>query len=200
MVAAAITALSACSSTVANSPTTSPSTMESTVASTMPTSPLSTAFSSTSVPTAQEQSIPTVAIGTSQKVSKLTDSARITLLKVIDPVTLSSSSNPPVAGSRAIGLDFSVQNLGGDSILGIMERHEPSMTVVVYGTNHTAYFGVSGDSSDCPPYAPTTVIPVGSSFEGCEFVTIPHGVDVAQVVISLVYGGLGGTPAAWHAS
>lgn len=192
-------ALTACSS-VANNPTTSPSTRESTVTSAMPTSPPSTVFSSTSVPTAQEQGIPAVAIGVSQEVSKLTDSARITLLKVIDPATVSSSSNPPPTGSRAISLDFSVENLGGDSILGIMERHEPSIAVVVYGTNHTAYYAVTGDSSDCTPYSPTTEIPVGTSFEGCEFVAVPHGVGVGQVVISLVYGGLGSTSAAWQVS
>lgn len=196
----AMTVLSACTSSVANSPGTTPSTTRSPVASTTPASPPSTIFSSTSVPTAQEQGIPTVPIGTPQEVSKLTDSARITLIKVIDPVTLSSSSNTPLTEGRAIGIEFSVENLGGDPILGIMERNEPSIAVVVYGTNRTAYFGDSADSSDCTPYAPTTVIPVGKSFEGCDFVAVPHGVGVSQVVISLVYGGLGGTPAAWQVS
>jgi hypothetical protein len=74
------------------------------------------------------------------------------------------------------------------------------MAVVVYGTNHTAYYGVTGDSSGCTPYPPTTVIPVGTSFEGCEFVAVPQGVGVGQVVISIAYGGLGSTSAAWQVS
>jgi len=160
--------------------------------------PPSTTLSTVPVPTPAQQGIPTVALGTSQDVTKLTDGARITLVKVLDPVALSSASNSTVTGTHTIGLDFSVQNLMGKSILGISQRHLPSLEFIVYSSGGSAYAGFSGVSPNCPSYSPTTVIPLGGSFTGCEFAELPQGIGVAQVVISLDYGGLGGTPAAWH--
>ena len=97
-----------------------------------------------------------------------------------------------VTDAIAVADDLSIGKfvaVGDSTGLSVMERHEPSMAFVVYGTNRTAYFGFGGASPDCPSYARTTVIPVGTTFEGCEFVALPQGVDVAQVVMSLVYGG-----------
>jgi hypothetical protein len=128
----------------------------------------------------------------------VTDEARITLVKVLDPVTLSSVSNSTVAGPHTIGLEFSVQNLRGDSILGISQRHLPSLAFTVYSSSGAWFAGFSGVSPNCASYAPTTVIPLGGSFTGCEFAELPPGIGVTQVVISLVYGGLGGTSAAWQ--
>jgi hypothetical protein len=165
--------------------------------STSPSAPPTTTFSTVNVPTPQQQGIPTVALGTSQEVTKFTDTATITLFKVADPVAL-ASSNSTVPASHTVGLDFSVENLRGDPILGISQRHEPSLEFVVYGTSGAAYAGFSGTSPSCSSYAPTTLIPLGGSFTGCEFAVLPQGTSVAQVVISLDYGGLGGTPAAWQ--
>ena len=165
--------------------------------STRPTAPPTTTFSTVNVPTPQQQGIPTVALGTSQEVTKLTDTATITLLKVVDPVAPASSTST-VPASHTVGLDFSVENLTSDPILGISQRHEPSLEFVIYGTSGAAYLGFSGVSPSCTSYAPTTVIPLGGSFTGCEFALLPQGTGVAQVLISLDYGGLGGTSAAWQ--
>jgi hypothetical protein len=198
----ALLGMTACGSRSVIGPKQTVSTTTIAVASTTPTAPASTPFSTADVPTPQEQGIPIVALGTSQEVTNQTEEARITLVRVVDPVTLfpASSSNFTKGGTHTIGLVFSVQNLKGDSILGIMQRHEPSLIFEVYGTNHIEYFGFSGASPGCLSYAPTTVVPPGTSFAGCEFAAIPQGVSIVQVVISLDYGGLGGTPAAWQVS
>ena len=81
--------------------------------STRPTAPPTTTFSTVNVPTPQQQGIPTVALGTSQEVTKLTDTATITLLKVVDPVAPASSTST-VPASHTVGLDFSVENLTSD--------------------------------------------------------------------------------------
>jgi hypothetical protein len=162
--------------------------------------PPSTVFSTTSVPTAEEQGIPVVALGRTQSVAKFTDAARITLVRVLDPVAVSHVPHPVAAGSRTIGLEVSVRDLRGDTILGLMERDQPSLTFVVYGTNRTAYFGFQAVSPQCAAYSIATTIPVGSSFTGCAFATLPRDTGVAEVVISLDYGGAGGTPVAWRVS
>lgn len=143
-------------------------------------------------------STPTVTLGTAFVIHTNSQAANTTVRHVIDPVAATSSSDSVPIGSRIVGLDFSVDNLGPEPIFGIGERHEPSLVLNVLGTDDKRYGPFRAEFPGCPYFSPTTVVTMGSTFTGCAFVTLPSGVNVATVVVYLDSGGFGGNTAAWR--
>jgi hypothetical protein len=143
-------------------------------------------------------STPTVKLGTAFVIHTYSQAAKTTVLHVIDPAMATPSSDSVPTGSRIVGLDFSVENLGPEPIFGMGERHEPSLVLNVLGTDDKRYGPFGAEFPGCPYFSPTTVIPIGSTFTGCAFVTLPSGVNVAAVVVYLDSGGFGGNTAAWQ--
>lgn len=162
----------------------------------------------TDLPTPQSQGVPVVNmgqpcilrnVGGSQADKPISEAAKMTLVQVLDPVSVTAPNEPVPPGRRIIGLRFTVTNLASQPILDVWGEHELQLTFGIYGSDQNGYGSFDARSSACPSYNYKTVIAPGATFSGCEFASLPPGVTASQVLIGLF--GLGpelADEAAWR--
>jgi hypothetical protein len=152
----------------------------------------------TDLPTPQSQGVPVVDLGQSFTLRNvggsrdgkpIPESATMTLIQVIDPVSVTSPNEPVPPGRRTIGLKFTVENHADQPILDVWGEHELQLTFGIYGSDRNGYSTFDARSAECPSYDYMTVIAPGATFTGCEFASLPPGVTASQVLIGLF--GLG---------
>jgi hypothetical protein len=91
----------------------------------------------TDLPTPQSQGVPVVNlgqpftlrnVGASQDGKPISEDATMTLVQVIDPVSVTSPNEPIPPDRRVIGLRFTVENHAAQPILDVWGEHELQLT------------------------------------------------------------------------